>query len=105
VPLRGLRTLTDGSVAVNMVQSGTAEVLQEFSARSGRLLRTVPIGIARAQQYSPDFCGVLWASPCGRDLLTQCGTRQQAVADGKATRVKLACTFLAPQTVTVTCGW
>jgi hypothetical protein len=95
----------DGSVAVGIGQSGSAEVLREFSARSGVLLRTIPIGTARAQQDGPDFCGVLWASAGGRDLLTQCGARQQAVANGKVTRVKLAWNFLAPQTPVTTVAW
>jgi hypothetical protein len=95
----------DGSVALNIVQSGSAEVLQELSARSGALLRTIPIGIARAQQDSPDYCGVLWASADGRELLTQCGSRQQEVVNGKVTRVKLAWKFLAPQTPVTTFAW
>ncbi|HXB50349.1 MAG TPA: hypothetical protein VNW50_21525 [Streptosporangiaceae bacterium] len=95
----------DGSVALNMIQSGSAEVLQEFSARSGALLRTIPIGTARAQQDSPDFCGVLWASADGRELLTQCGRRQQEVVNGTVTRVKLAWNFLAPQTPVTTFAW
>ena len=95
----------DGSVARRTSQSGSAEVVQEFSARSGALLRTIPIGTARAQQDGPDFCGVLWASTNGRDLLTQCGSRQQEVANGKVTRVKLAWNFLAPQTPVTTVAW
>jgi hypothetical protein len=95
----------DGSVALNVSQSGSAEVLQEFSAGSGALLRTIPIGTARAQQDGPDFCGVLWARADGRDLLTQCGARQQEVANGKVTRVKLAWNFLAPQTPVTTVAW
>jgi hypothetical protein len=95
----------DGSVALNMVRSGSAEVLQEFSARSGTLMRTIPIGTAQAERDSPDFCGVLWASADGRDLLTQCGSRQQEVVTGKVTHVKLAWNFLAPQTPVTTFAW
>ncbi|HUB39678.1 MAG TPA: hypothetical protein VMA72_12560 [Streptosporangiaceae bacterium] len=95
----------DGSVALAAVQSGRAEVVREFSARSGKLLRTIPIGTAQAQQDSPDFCGVLWASPDGHDLLTQCGSSQQEVVNGKITDVKLAWTFLAPEAPIATFGW
>ena len=95
----------DGSVALTMVRSGSAEVLREFSARSGTLMRTIPIGTAQAQRDSPDFCGVLWASADGSDLLTQCGSRQQEVVTGKVTRVKLAWNFLAPQTPVTTFAW
>ena len=91
----------DGSVSTNalygalgMVQtsgySGTAHLL-EYSSASGGLLHAIPVGPADAQgQY---FCGVLWASPDGRDLLTQCGSRQQAVVDGKVTVVRLPWLF------------
>ena len=88
-----------------VVKSGSAEVLQEFSARSGALVRTIPIGTTRAQQDSPDFCGVLWASATGHELLTQCGSRQQEVVNAKVTRVKLAWNFLAPQTPVTTVAW
>jgi hypothetical protein len=93
---RGALT-TDGSIALAVTQSGTAEVVQEFSAASGRLLRTVPIGSARALQQEPEFCGVLWASANGRSLLTQCGTVQQAVSNGKVTPIRLPWRFLAQQ--------
>ncbi len=63
-----------------VTRSGTAEILQEFSVATGKLLRTITIGSARAQQQEPWFCGVLWASADGRHLLTQCGTRQQESA-------------------------
>jgi hypothetical protein len=43
-----------------------------------------------------------WASADGRDLLTQCGTRQQEAVNGKITVVKLAWTFLAQQAAAIT---
>jgi hypothetical protein len=88
---------SDGSVALAVWLSSRAEVVKEFSAATGRLLRTIPIGSARPQQQSPYFCGVLWASANGRDLLTQCGTRQQAVTGGTVTRIRLPWRFLAQQ--------
>ncbi len=93
---RGALT-ADGSMALAVTQSGSAEVIQEFSATTGRLLGTIPIGSARAEKQEPEFCGVLWASANGRDVLTQCGTRQQAVTNGRATPIRLPWRFLAQQ--------
>ena len=87
----------DGSMALAVTQSGTAEIVQEFSVATGRLLRTIPIGSARAQQQGRWFCGVLWASANGRNMLTQCGTRQQAITGGSVTRIRLPLTFFAQQ--------
>jgi hypothetical protein len=93
---RGALT-ADGSMALAVTQSGATEVVREFSVATGALLRTIPIGSARAQQKEPWFCGVLWASANGRHLLTQCGTRQQAVTGGSVTPIRLPLTFLAQQ--------
>jgi hypothetical protein len=71
--------------------SGTA-VIAESSTATGALLHLIPIGPASALN-APEFCGVLWASADGNDLLTQCGTRQQEVIDGKVTVVRLAWIF------------
>jgi hypothetical protein len=71
--------------------------VQVFSSASGRLVRTIPIGSARALQDSPNFCGVLWASANGRDLLTQCGARHQEVDDGHVVPTRLAWALLAQQ--------
>jgi hypothetical protein len=94
----------DGSVSMNTIngalQAGRTPAganfvrLLEYSSASGKLLHAIPIGPASALQ-SQYFCGVLWASADGRDLLTQCGTRQQEVVDGKATVVRLPWIFLA----------
>jgi hypothetical protein len=93
---RGALT-ADGAMALAVTQSGSAEVIQEFSATTGRLLGTIPIGSARAEKQEPEFCGVLWASANGRDVLTQCGTRQQAVTSGRVTPIRLPWRFLAQQ--------
>ena len=101
---------SDGSVSMNTVEGyfgriqadrGTSARLLEYATASGRLLYSIPVGPASALQ-TQYYCGVLWASPNGRDLLTQCGTRQQEVVNGKVTRVKLAWIFLAPQAAAIT---
>jgi len=81
-----------GTVSTNGYSGATR--LLEFSASSGRLLHAIPVGPAGALQ-SQYFCGVLWASADGRDLLAQCGTRQQAVIDGRASVVRLPWIFPA----------
>jgi hypothetical protein len=93
---RGALT-ADGSMALAVTQAGATEVVREFSVATGALLRTIPIGSARAQQKEPWFCGVLWASPNGRHLLTQCGKKQQAVTGGSVTPIRLPLTFFAQQ--------
>jgi hypothetical protein len=87
----------DGSVALNTDAGGlvnnppgpTADLL-ETDAVSGRLLWRVPLGPASVLSNAAGFCGVLWASANGRDLLTQCGTRQLSIVNGKARVVHLA---------------
>ena len=117
-PVRGLAAIggvisQDGSISMNTLEGSLAGSrtgddetvrLREYSTASGRLLYNIPVGSASALQ-TQYYCGVLWASANGRDLLTQCGTRQQEVVDGKVTRVKLAWTFLAPRTPTTTVAW
>jgi hypothetical protein len=93
---RGALT-ADGSMALAVTRSGTTEIVQEFSVATGRLLRTIPIGTARAGHQGHWFCGVLWASANGRHLLTQCGTRQQAVTGSSVTPIRLPLTILAQQ--------
>jgi hypothetical protein len=72
--------------------SGTGRLL-EYSSSSGRLLRAITVGQANPLQN--EYCGVLWASADGSDLLTQCGSRQQAVIDGRVIVVKLPWIFPA----------
>jgi hypothetical protein len=95
----------DGSLDGSANDKNGIVRLAEYSTSSGRLLYRIPVGPASALQ-SQYFCGVLWASANGRDLLTQCGSRQQEVADGKVTEVKLAWTFAASQSLaTVSFAW
>jgi hypothetical protein len=92
----------DGSVALNSDAGGlestppgpTADLL-ETDAVSGRLLWSVPLGPASVLNNAAEFCGVLWASANGRDLLTQCGTRQLSIVNGKARVIHLAWIFPA----------
>jgi hypothetical protein len=63
-------------------------VLIEYSA-AGKLLRRIVIGPESALD-GPHFCGVLWASANGGELLTQCGTRQLKITGSHVTRVRLA---------------
>jgi hypothetical protein len=83
----GMNTI-DGAIGITSRPAGKSADLLEYGALTGRLLWAVPLGPASALR-GPDFCGVLWASPDGRDLLTQCGTRQLAITDGRATAVRL----------------
>jgi hypothetical protein len=84
------------------VHSSGSEVLEEFSAATGKLVRKIPIGPASALT-GPYFCGVLWASANGAEILTQCGSRQLRITGpvppgvclpsqcaGHVTQVKLA---------------
>jgi hypothetical protein len=71
--------------------SGTATIT-EYSSTNGEAVHVIPIGPASAMT-APRYCGVLWASADGNDLLTQCGTRQEEVVDGKVTVVRLAWIF------------
>jgi hypothetical protein len=80
----------DGSAAIEVGQDGSAAVLTEYSVSTGRLLHAVTIGTGGALTQSPNVCGVLWASANGADLLTQCGTRQFEIIDGRATSSRFA---------------
>jgi hypothetical protein len=100
----------DGSVSTNALYgvlgplqtigySGTGRLL-EYSSSSGRLLHAILVGPTNPLQGQ--YCGVLWASPDGRDLLTQCGSRQQAVIDGRVSVVRLPWIFPAQLQTDVT---
>ena len=80
----------DGSVLFASLATGphgTQTAIARFSAASGRLqaVLTRPAGTGSAGQY----CGVLWASPDGHHLLTQCGTAQGAVTGDRYTPIRL----------------
>ena len=72
---------------------GTQTVIARFSARSGRLqaVLTKPGGAGPAAHY----CGVLWASPDGHHLLTQCGSAQGSVTGDHYTPIRLPRLFPA----------
>jgi hypothetical protein len=81
---------TPGSWAASQ-PSGMASVA-ESSTATGALVRWIPLGPTSALTPS-SYCGVLWTSPDGSDLLTQCGTTQQEVVNGDITAVRLAWIF------------
>jgi len=78
-----------GSVGI---QGGGKATITEYSSATGEAVYVVPIGAA-SDITGAHYCGVLWASADGRDLLTQCGTKQEEVVDGKVTAVRLAWIF------------
>ena len=107
---RRIGTLTaDGNLSLSLVQGSAADLqfvqsgsaakpgggpigIAEFSSATGKLVHLIPIGPASALD-APHYCGVVWASADGSDLLTQCGTTQQEVVGGKVTGVRLAWIF------------
>jgi hypothetical protein len=84
-----------------VLATGTAHgkvTLEKFSTASGQLLESIP-AVGRSANGS-QFCGVLWASSDGSQVLVQCGTSQAWVAGGQAISVKLALTVPGSQV-----GW
>jgi hypothetical protein len=79
----------DGNIGMAFAISRGRVLLVEYSAASGKVLRSIPVGSSSAT-YGPYFCGVLWASANGREVWTQCGTRQLVVIGGHSTQVRLA---------------
>jgi hypothetical protein len=79
----------DGKIGIGLVSSLGRVLVMEVSAASGKVLRKIPIGALSAMN-GPHFCGVLWASANGREVWTQCGTRQLAIVGGRATQIRLA---------------
>jgi hypothetical protein len=65
------------------------EYLMEYSPASSKPLWKIPIGLA-SNTTGPYFCGVLWASANGNEVLTQCGTRQLKIVGGHASVIRLA---------------
>jgi hypothetical protein len=90
----------DGTVAITQTETPNAMRLAEYSTRTGRLLHLITFGTPRPNVQSANYCGLLWASTDGTDLLTQCGNLQLEVVNGKTTRVRLAVTVPASQV-----GW
>ncbi|HEY0933112.1 MAG TPA: hypothetical protein VGD91_05135, partial [Trebonia sp.] len=75
----------DGSTVLVTLASGPKSVIASFSVGNGRLRAVLTPAAAQSQWY----CGILWADPRGRHLLTQCGTAQGSIEDGRYTRVRL----------------
>jgi hypothetical protein len=88
----------DGKTVLAVNETGAKATLQEFSAASGALRDTVTLGAPPAS--TAQFCGVLWASGDGSEVLTQCGTAEAWVAGGQVIPVRLAVTVPASQV-----GW
>ncbi len=87
----------DGNMWLNTVFSRQSsdgqplgsELLVEYSAKSGKLLRKIPIGPASALA-SAYYCGLLWVSANGGEALTQCGGKQLRIVGGQVTSIRLA---------------
>ena len=74
----------DGSVVIATIGRGTSLAVAEFSARTGRFLRTVIGPVSNPTWY----CGPLWAGGHGRHLLAACGDRTEVSLDaGRITRL------------------
>jgi len=68
----------DGSVVVATIGRGVSLSVAEFSARTGRFLRTVIAPVRNPAAY----CGPLWVGSHGRHLLAGCGDRTEVSLDG-----------------------
>jgi hypothetical protein len=77
----------DGSTIFATMASGAKTSVVSFSARTGRLEAVLTRPAATGQ--SPWYCGVLWAGPHGRYLLTQCGATEASIDHGHYTRIHL----------------
>jgi hypothetical protein len=103
-PLAGSRTLApglariggqvtaDGSAVLSVVvaRDGRAR-LDELAPGSGRVRRSFPLA-GPARPEARQDCAVLWASPTGRKIFTQCGQVQQMITGSQQRRVHLALT-------------
>lgn len=63
--------------------------LQEFSAASNKPLWKIPIGPS-SDTNGPYFCGMIWASANGNEVLAQCGRKQLEIVGGHVSKVRLA---------------
>ena len=68
----------DGSVVVATIGRGVWLSVAEFSARTGRFLRTVIAPVRNPASY----CGPLWAGGHGRHVLAACGDHAEVSLDG-----------------------
>lgn len=83
----GSTVLAVGCQSLNCAPGGNV-ALEHYSAASGQLLESVPLGSQPTN--ATQFCGVLWASADGGEVLAQCGTTQEWVAGGRAIPVHLS---------------
>ena len=68
----------DGSVVVATIGRGISLSVAEFSARTGRFLRTVIAPVRNPASY----CGPLWVGGHGRHVLAACGDHAEVSLDG-----------------------
>ena len=86
----GGQITADGSAVLSMVvaRDGRAR-LDELAPGSGRVRRSFPLA-GPARPEARQDCAVLWASPSGRKIFTQCGQVQRLITGGHEQRVRLA---------------
>jgi hypothetical protein len=80
----------DGSTVLSVVvaRDGRAR-LDELAPGSGRVRRSFPLAGPARPEARKD-CAVLWASPSGRKIFTQCGRAQHLITGHQDQRVHLA---------------
>jgi len=86
----GGQITADGSAVLSMVvaRDGRAR-LDELAPGSGRVRRSFPLA-GPARPEARQDCAVLWASPSGRKIFTQCGQVQRLITGGHEQHVRLA---------------
>ncbi|MGH3273924.1 MAG: hypothetical protein ACRDNZ_06305 [Streptosporangiaceae bacterium] len=103
----GQLTLDGSTVLAIGMYDGNGDVnLKVFSTSSGRLRETVPLVPMVDSWQGGHYCGILWSSPTGDEVLTQCGDSQEWVnAKGQATPVHLAIMIPAPAGLSGNFAW
>jgi hypothetical protein len=107
-PIAGFQSASlsaDGTRAIAVRAGPSAVTVATIDVHTGKTLSAVPIGPASALATAY-YCGVLWASQNGSDLITQCGRQQELITNGHATRTRLAEAMLAsPTGLATTFSW
>ncbi len=75
----------DGSTLFATMAAGTKTAIVSFSADSGKLQAVLTPATGQSRWY----CGILWADPHGRNVLTQCGTTQASIEGNHHTQIHL----------------
>jgi hypothetical protein len=75
-------------LSVVVARDGRAR-LDELAPGSGRVRRSIPLA-GPARPEARQDCAVLWASPSGRKIITQCGRAQRLITGNHEQRVHLA---------------